>query len=362
MRRLRLWLRSIHLFRGGSCNTFNIRNQGGFMRIPASVSWGLVLASAVVSTILWRQLHTERQLTEDLRNQLLDAQTAFAARPQVQPAVAAAPPPAASPATTTAPAAPPAKAAVQAASAVLMADSAQRQKKLLEDSEFRRARINQVRGNIQLRFPNLAKDLGLSQQEADGLLTLIAEYQLRAEAVMADAMAAGNSPPPALIADLTRAQKEHEQQYKSAMAALIGPERAAAYQDYEETAPSRQRGNNLATMLTQAGKPLTPAQSKSLTALIVAEQRRREDELKTMAASGQPLQQSQADRAIDSDRRVLSAAAGFLDAQQVELVRARFEQVAARTRASASVQQRQMEAVTQQPGAGNDNTPAATTP
>jgi hypothetical protein len=240
-----------------------------------------------------------------------------------------------------------------------MADSAQRQKKLLEDTEFRKARIAQMRSNIQLRFPNLAQDLGLSPQEADALLTLLAEYQLRQEGMMAEVLGTGGNPDAATIAGLTRSQKELEQQHKNAMAALLGPERANAYQDYEDTAASRQRGNNLATMLTQAGKPLTAAQSKSLTGLLAAEQLRQRDELKSMMASGQTAQlsqmtqMSQAERAIEGDRRVLAAAASFLDAQQVELMRARFEQVAARGRASANVQQRQIEAAAQQQGSGN---------
>jgi hypothetical protein len=66
------------------------------------------------------------------------------------------------------------------------------------------------------------------------------------------------------------------------------------------------------------------------------------------------LQQTQADRAIEGDRRVLAAAASFLDAQQIELMRARFEQVAARTRTTSAAQQQQQraaEAVVQ--GGGN---------
>ncbi len=58
------------------------------------------------------------------------------------------------------------------------------------------------------------------------------------------------------------------------MVAQIGAERANDVQDYrEDRSASRQRGANLTTMLTQAGKPLTPAQAKSLTAALVAEQR-----------------------------------------------------------------------------------------
>lgn len=317
------------------------------MRIPTPVSLGLIIALGAVSTMLWRQLHTERQLTADLQTQLTEARAALAAKPPPPPAVAVSPPPPAA-----APAAPPEKSAVAAASATLLAESAKRQKAMLEDAEFRKARIAQVRSNLQLRFANIARDLGLSQNEADALLTILAESQVREDSTMTDLLAsAGANPDPAKLAELSRTEQQLEQKRKDEITALLGPQRAAAYQDYEQTAPSRQRVSNLTNMMTQAGKPMTAEQSKSLTTLIVAEQRRQESEAKTLATSGQSPQQSQAERAIEGDRRVLAAAADFLDAGQIELMRARFEQVAARTRAQASVQQRAVEAAVQ--GAGN---------
>jgi hypothetical protein len=232
----------------------------------------------------------------------------------------------------------------------MVADSAKRQKTLLEDSEFRKARIAGIRSNVQLRLANLARDLGLSPQQADGVFNIIAESQLQQESLVADQLAGGAAPDAATEAALEKKVKDIEDQQKAAMVALLGPERANEVQDYRETVPSRQRVSNLTNLLTQAGKPLTPEQSKSLTSVIVAEQRREESEAKALATSGQPSQQSQADRATDGDRRILADAASFLDAQQVELMRARFDQVRTRNR-SAAQQQRAAEAVL--PGGGN---------
>jgi hypothetical protein len=314
------------------------------MRIPAQVSVGLILTSAMVSALLGYQLHAERQRSGGLSERLAATQTPG---PQLQPAADSAPPSAAVTAVAAAPDTPQATAVVQAASAVVAADAARRQKVLLEDTEFRASRIAQARANLQLRFPNLATDLGLSQQEVDALLNVVADYQLRQDAAITDAMNSGSPGQGATPADLVRAQQEVDQQRRNAMAALIGPERAAAYQEYEETAASRRRAVNLGEMLTQAGKPLSAAQSKSLSAALVTEQRRQEGESKVTATSPLAVQQALADRAIDGDRRVLAAAAAFLDAQQLELVRARFEQVAGRTRANASVQQRELEVAVQ---------------
>jgi hypothetical protein len=327
------------------------------MRIPAPVSLGLVVALGIVSTVLWSQLHTERQLASGLRKQLSDANAALAAKPRAQPVVAALPQPAAEVPAAACPA-PTEKMTLAAANAIVLADSAKRQKAMLEDAGLRKARVAQMRSTLQLRFANLIKDLGLSEKESDGLFTIIAEGQLREEELLTDRMSSGTAPDAAAVAEINRVQQEQQQQQKNAIVALLGPERAAEYQEYEHTAPSRQRVTNLTNMYTQSGKPLTSAQSKSLNTLFVAEQRRQESEAKALMAEGQSPQQllalrkAQAESAIEGDRRVLAGAASFLDAQQIELMRARFEQAAARTRASANLQQRAIEAAIQQ-GEGN---------
>lgn len=312
------------------------------MQIPAAVSATLIIASATVSVILWRDLHAERQISADLQTLLADAKAALTACPALQPVVAAIPEPA--PAAPAAACPPTAAEKPAAAAATALAESAKRQRALLENSEFRKARIAEIRGNMQLRLGNLARDVGLSAQEAEAVFNILAEAQLRQESLVTSELAGGTQPDAARVAELEQTMRDIEKQQKDALVAQIGAERASDVQDYRETTASRQRGSNLTTMLTQAGRPLTPAQSKSLTAALVAEQRRQESELRTLAASGQSLQQTQADRAIEGDRRVLAAAASFLDAQQLELVRARFEQVAARTRSTSAAQQQQQRA------------------
>ena len=319
------------------------------MRIPPAVSLSLVVASVAISAILWRQLHTERQLNADLQTQLTDARTALATRPEPQPVVAANPQPAPAPPSAACPPTVPEKPTAAATAAAMLADSAKRQKTLLEDSDFRKARIAGIRSNVQLRLANLPRDLGLSPQEADAVFNIIAESQLRQESLVADQLAGAAAPDAAAAAELERTTQDIRNQQKAAMVALLGPERANAVQDYRETVPSRQRASNLTNMLTQAGKPLSDEQSKSLTSAIIAEQRREESEA-APATSDQPSQQSQADRAIEGDRRILAAAASFLDAQQIELMRARFDQVRTRNR-SAAQQQRAAEAVL--PDGGN---------
>lgn len=312
------------------------------MRIPSTVSLSLVVVSAIVSAVLWRELRTERQHNTELQAQLDETQTALAAARAAPPAPAPTVQLAdAAPAATPAPAPTAAKATLAEASAVIVADSAKRQKAMLEDAEYRNARLAQLRSNLQMRNTSLAKDLGLTDKQAEALLTILAEAQLREGEEMANLMASGTAPDAAAIANLNRAQQDQQRRQKEAVTALLGPAKAAEFQEYQETAPSRQRITNLTTMLAQSGKPLTEAQSKQLSKLMVAEQRRRESEMK--AGLSDPASQGQA--GIDSDNRVLEGAMSFLDAQQAALIKARFEQVATRQRATDRVQQRTIEGV-----------------
>jgi hypothetical protein len=89
---------------------------------------------------------------------------------------------------------------------------------------------------------------------------------------------------------------------------------------------------------------MTEAQKRSLTAVIVAEQKRQEGEAAAQRQAGQDTLVSQPDRVAEGNRRILEAAAGFLDTQQLEMVRGRFEQRSAMGRATNQVQQRVREA------------------
>jgi hypothetical protein len=312
------------------------------MRISSTVSWALVAVVSVVSVVLWRELRAERQLVTDLRTELGEAKAALMAVPAPQPVPVAAVPETAAAVPVDAPAAPTDKAAaVREASAVVLTESAQRQNALLDDPEFRKARLTQARVNLRLKWPNLARDLGLTDAEAEALFNTLAEDQLRQETELASYMAKGAPANETLAAEFTRLQNEHKQQQKETLVALLGPGRYADFEDYEQTTPSRDRVNNISNLMAQAGTPLTATQAKSFTALMVGEQRRRLQMQAQPQAAGGP---SSAELLIESDQRVLEAAGGFLDPKQVELLKGRFDQMAAQQRAMATMQQRAIEA------------------
>jgi hypothetical protein len=97
------------------------------------------------------------------------------------------------------------------------------------------------------------------------------------------------------------------------------------------------RVTNFTGMFQQMGAPLTTEQSKALTAVMIAEQRRNESLASTAPAATIMVQ---AEREIESDRRIVAAAGNFLTPPQVSQMRAKFEELAEGKRASSVMQQR----------------------
>lgn len=309
------------------------------MRMLAPVSAGIAAISVIVSIVLWRDLRSDRQLIEELRAQLAEVSAALDAR-QASPPQVAAPVAADNPAVPgDPPPAQPAKTAPREAAAAFVAEAARRQEALLKDSEYRKARIEQARINLKRRYNGLAAELGISEEQADAIIDLLAESQIRMEEEAASRLASGTTPDEAAMAEMARIQQAERQRQKEALVGMLGATRYEQFQDFEHLQPSRARVNNLSTLLAREGKPLTAAQARSLTAVIVAEQKRMEQEAQALRDAGKETQSTFQEREAEANRRILQNAAAFLDAQQLEKVRGRFEQRAAMGRATERVQQ-----------------------
>jgi hypothetical protein len=226
---------------------------------------------------------------------------------------------------------------------VLLAESARQQKALLDNADYRKGRLTEARFGLSARLAGLAEEIGLTDREMNALLDLLAENRVTLEAETAALLATGNPPDAALMADAERRVREMQQKQTDAQIALLGKARYDKFQEYEQTMPSRTRVNNLNNLLTQAGRPLTQDQSKSLTRVIIAEQRRVENEAKALRAAGQPVPSSQASEP-EINRRILEGSAGFLDTQQLERLRQRFEERNAMNRAAGPARQVEREA------------------
>lgn len=298
------------------------------MRRSSSVAWGLFVVAMVVSAVLWWDLRAERQLVSELRTQLEASRaevpaegasvTAAAVVPAPGPSPGAAPGEATATASTPVPAERNAQLIQEALSAAVQAELARRNAES-PDVQATRARSNARRQNV-----SLATDLGLSVAEADALFNILGESGMRREAKMLELMTNAQLTEEQRQAEMLRVQEELRQQEKTAITASLGAERYAQVKEYQETQPSRVRVTNFSGMLASRGAALTEAQSKSLSSVIIAEQRRQEGE----GSSAIPTSASaRVEREIDSDRRILAAASEFLTAQQMEFMSSKFEEL-----------------------------------
>lgn len=295
------------------------------MRRSSSVAWGLFVVAAVVSAVLWRDLRAERQLVVELRTQLEDARATVPA--EAAPVAASVSALTSAPVTTPAvgPATEPAPVAAErnaqlvqeALSAAVQAELARR------NAESPDARATRARSNARRLNVTLATDLGLSVAEADALFNILGESGMRRESQMLELMSNQQMTDELRQAEMLRVEEELRQQEKAAITASLGAERYAQVKEYQETQPSRVRVTNFSGMLASRGAALTDAQSKSLSKVIIAEQRRLEGDATTVPTSAA----ARVEREIDSDRRILAATSEFLTAQQMEFMSSKFEEL-----------------------------------
>jgi hypothetical protein len=312
------------------------------MRFLMLASAVVVVASGTLSTILWRDLRAERQIAEELRTQRDEARAELVVKTTALAAAQAAPPPAAA-APIPAPVAPPAKTATEAAKATLMADSAKRAKTLMADSEYRKVMLDQVRVSLRQHYVGLAQALGITQRDVEAVIDIMARAQMQMSEQSAELMANGMPTDEAARAEMMRLGGQVEEQMKTSLTAVLGPEGFDRLQEFDQTEGSRTRVINLTNLLARSGQPLSAEQSRQLTSVMVAEQRRMEAETKAFADAGQTNPKSQAERQAETNRNILAASGSFLTSPQLELMRGRFQQRANIDQAADRVQQRERE-------------------
>jgi hypothetical protein len=322
-----------------------------------NLSWvfaALVLVFGLVSTTLWRDLRTERALAVSLQSQLDEVGQAA-----VMPAVAAAamPPPLSSPQTAVAvanqPAAPPAAKPQAPAAPPILADFQKQQREMMKDPEYRNARLAQIRTSVASNNRSLTEDLGISQQEADRILDLLAEYQLE---MSTETVLLSDASDPAATQEMLRKRQEGTRQRDERIAALLGPSGATRWKQYQQDAPARSRATAMNNTLTRSNLPLSAAQQKTLGAALVTEMRSLREDSTALSRGANPqdpaaiaqIQEALRKRQQESTQRVLVAAAPVLSSAQLAVLKAEFDQQDALSRAMARARERAAAAQSQE--------------
>jgi hypothetical protein len=318
------------------------------MKALAPVLAGIAVISGIVSASLWRELRAERLTNEELRTQLAESRIAghqpvAAVQPAAAPlptgalpATAAASPPTSGPAPATAEQARATAAAatnslISTLSSTLSIGSNDRD--LMKDPEYRKARLAQLRIQLARSNPGLAEELGLSEREANQLFELMASNQLNltTELTATTGTGTGTTDVAARVQQLQARTREQTE----AIRTMLGPAKYAQYQQYQQTLPARNQVVTMGSQLAAAGQPLSDAQSRALTTVMIAEQQRPRQQapLPSLSQGAADPQQRTAQileeslrRQEETNRNVLDAASAHLTAGQLATLRQQFDQ------------------------------------
>lgn len=268
-----------------------------------------VVAIGIVAFYLWQQLHEERQASSALRT----AQPASLPEVQRQQPLTGTSSLASEPVVTPEPPASAAKPMPDPKDAVAY------------DIEVRKRNPNYIgvvqgkSAQMQLRFPDLARELGMSPAEAEALYDLLVKQQQELASLP---RYSGNDE--ALKREAQRVSDEMLRKQKAELNAKLAG-RQQQWKDYQGSLDARRRVSELTNMVATTS-PLSEQQSRLLVSTVVAEQQRRANE---QAALGKPADNPQAQLAfeeqslkarMESNRRTIEAARAYLTEQQVTIM------------------------------------------
>lgn len=303
---------------------------------------GTTAVAMITAAHLWHQLRIERELSGQLFDRVTELETKLARQSQLAAVV---PIPSSLPAQV---AEPQDSGAQMPTIPISEAPGSNRSpslnlRELLKDPDYREARRAQIRMQLPLAYPDLAKELGFSPAEADAFFDLMVRQQM-------DRMLLA---PGADDSDDVRQQAQREvaelaRTSQSEVADLLGPARNQAWQDYQKTLGSRLQVGQLRTMLSTAGYPLTDAQAAPLLATISSEQQRLSEEARLRTYPGDPRGQMDiAEESLkateESNQRILDAAPAYLNSQQLEALKSWMAQQLNMSRAMARARRAELE-------------------
>ena len=228
-----------------------------------------------------------------------------------------------------------------------------RQRELLRDPEYRQAMRTQQRFSLQQIHPDLARELNISQEQADRLLDLLADQHLR-NMERAEDFSPDRPPTQAELAQMQKTAQQRQLADRAEIGALIGSNGQQQWQDYENSMGARMRVRQLSSALDNAGSPLRDDQRQPLRdALAQFERQAQEDRRMQMTTRNfasmtgddrLAWQEEQLDRTERSYERARESVAHILTGDQLQTYRDLQEQELAMRRASLRMQRAQMEA------------------
>lgn len=305
----------------------------------------VTVASASASTYFWQELREEREQRATLQTRIAELEQAreSADLPAPIPEPVAEEPPTA--ATTPSPApAPTARLAVASGAAFSavplgrpgavdpeirrrMFESHEQQIRMLKDPEYRELMRAQQKLSLQQHYSDLEALLGLSKEESEQLLEVLAEHSVRSmeqRPMIADAN--GGPPSESEMNERRRMFEEQRRKNDSEIAAVLGS-KFNDWQQYQQNGWARSQVSQLRQSLSSGGEPLRQDQVKPLVEAIAREQKQTMRSMTTRPyspnARPDPMTQVQQaeewlERTAQSHERIRAAVSGLLTPSQYE--------------------------------------------
>jgi hypothetical protein len=145
------------------------------------------------------------------------------------------------------------------------ADANREWRRLLADPAYRQARLATVRLDLQRGYPQLVAALGLSSDEAERFLDLLAEQSLR-ESEQGMKERGGQ--------DYAQWSRELYAQFDKERRAFLGEERFRTWTEYVQSTQARGMVSDLRTQLATTNSPLREDQVKPFVKALAAEHQR----------------------------------------------------------------------------------------
>lgn len=204
--------------------------------------------------------------------------------------------------------------------------------KMFTDPEMKKAMRSQQAFGIRMMYGDLGKELGLTIEESNLIIDLLADRQME---ISAKALG-GDADPTKIEADAAGA-KEAAERYEAEIKNILGEERMKKFKDFERTTGERMVMQQYQQSLTAAGMPLDDGQRKSLLGIMTEERLKQppskfEPGTKDVAGAmkamrtGEGLEQVMAQQR-ELNQRVLDRARTILSADQTNAFEAAQKQM-----------------------------------
>lgn len=149
----------------------------------------------------------------------------------------------------------------------MMREHRERQRKLMQDPDYREAVRLQARTTYSRQYPGVTEELGFDPTQAEEFFAMLAEQQLRVDEQMQplwDEMPNDPASAQARHENVQKAAAELQRSNEAEIAERFGADKLQAWKEYQSTLGQRWQLEQMRATLASQGLPLSPEVSKPM--------------------------------------------------------------------------------------------------